>query len=715
MSVLIENSGTVSGSSFTLQDWTNAGSPASFEIRNYETVPERLFQGNTTITEIVFGAGVVTLRYVIDYAPNLVSITIGPDVTTVDFLVMAAPQFTTITLDSGNTTFHLDNGILYKKYGSNNTHTLVLYPVGKASEAFTIPSTVEIIGGGAAQSSNITSLNVPASVQIIRDSAFLGCFGLTSITFAEGSGLLTVEGKAFYATALASIAIPEYVASILGLAFSNSSLTTITVDSNNSTFYAENNTLYQKSGINNTHTLIQYPIGRTEVTYIIPNTVEIIGNEAFYDATNITSLEIPASVKTISFGSFVQSGITSFTFAEGSVLETIGGKAFISTAITSIIIPASVTSIGYAAFVLCASLTSVTFIASTGTTTGGVIGITIGDDAFANTTVLASVFIKDDQVIKDSSANAITTTLSTTGAFFGSSTSVVIRSYEIAGTGEFGSSDYTSAGSPPYTVLTGWTSIGADAFKDNTTLTSITIPNSVTSIGADAFANTGPTSTYMTSLVATRFSIVPFPAPTGSYASFFGSPNLSILEITPASAPPAPPAAICFPAGTPVLTDQGEIAIDKIDPEKHTIHANKIEGITKTTSIEDYVVMIKKDAFSEYVPCRDTLISANHKIVFNDQMIQAREFVDKKEFADKIYKVDYTGYPLYNVLLENVHCVMVVNNLIAETLSPTSVNAWLFRKMKSNLSSVERKEAMDAYMQRVFPTPVLSLRMIGCK
>ena len=98
-------------------------------------------------------------------------------------------------------------------------------------------------------------------------------------------------------------------------------------------------------------------------------------------------------------------------------------------------------------------------------------------------------------------------------------------------------------------------------------------------------------------------------------------------------------------------------------------------------------------------------------------MIQAREFVDKKEFIDTIYKVAYTGETLYNVLLEDKHDLMIVNNLIAETLSPTSVNAWFFRKMKSNISNAERKEVMDAYMQRVFPSPALSLSsfMIGCK
>jgi hypothetical protein len=58
---------------------------------------------------------------------------------------------------------------------------------------------------------------------------------------------------------------------------------------------------------------------------------------------------------------------------------------------------------------------------------------------------------------------------------------------------------------------------------------------------------------------------------------------------------------------------------------------------------------------------------------------------------------------------------MIVNNLIAETLSPTSVNAWLFRKLKSDISNAEKNEAIDAYMKRLFPAPVISSFVIGCK
>ena len=281
------------------------------------------------------------------------------------------------------------------------------------------------------------------------------------------------------------------------------------------------------------------------------------------------------------------------------------------------------------------------------------------------------------------------------------------------------------------------TSIGAAAFLLSA-ISSFNIPASVTVIGDWCFYNT-PNLSNITFIASTdwatgitigdktfrdtpalttiniangqKINTVAITSP-GTMSDFYGHTGSVTLVLI--SGPPAP-AYICFPAGTPVLTDQGEVDIDKIDPKKHTIRANKIEGITETTSIENYVVMIKKDAFSRNVPCRDTSISANHKIMFNNQMVQAREFVDKKEFIDTIYKVAYTGETLYNVLLENKHDLMIVNNLIAETLSPTSVNAWLFHKMKSDITNVERKEAMDAYMQRVFPAPGLSCIMIGCK
>ena len=533
-------------------------------------------------------------------------------------------------------------------------------------------------------------------------------------------------------------------------------------------------------------------------------TITEIGDDAFSEfatgvSNNITSVIIPATVTTIRNSAFrstdidgtTMSVLTSVIFDGVSQCTSIGNAAFLYTSITSIIIPASVTIIGEWCFYNTPNLSNVTFIASTNWATG----ITIGASAFLSHIAIAltTVFIKDGQKI-NGTAYSMGSSYTLAGSI-----SVPFKSYVIDGDGVFNTSNYTNAGSPPYAVLSGWTSIGNSAFKQ-IALTSITIPASVTAIGNNAFQQTAITSIEIPASVIsigdiafwgcarlasvtfaadsdletigfqafennTELTSITIPASVDSIGSkaFYGCASLASVTFAADSelatigtqvftnsglnsltipqslltifgvnegsgqmvignaivniiilSPPAP-SNICFPAGTPVLTDQGEVAIDKIDPEKHTIRANKIEGITKTTSIENYVVMIKKDAFSRNVPCRDTTISANHKIMFNNQMVQANEFVKKREYYNKIYKVEYTGYTLYNVLLENKHDLMTVNNIIAETLSPTSVNAWLFRKMKSDISNAERKEAMDAYMQRVFPAPVLSCIMIGCK
>jgi len=44
---------------------------------------------------------------------------------------------------------------------------------------------------------------------------------------------------------------------------------------------------------------------------------------------------------------------------------------------------------------------------------------------------------------------------------------------------------------------------------------------------------------------------------------------------------------------------------------------------------------------------------------------------------ENVYKINYTGEPLYNVLMEE-HDKMIVNNLICETLHPKSLIAELY-------------------------------------
>ena len=152
---------------------------------------------------------------------------------------------------------------------------------------------------------------------------------------------------------------------------------------------------------------------------------------------------------------------------------------------------------------------------------------------------------------------------------------------------------------------------------------------------------------------------------------------------------------ICFPAGTPVVTDQGEIAIEKIDSKINTIRGKKIVAITK----EDKIVCIEKDALGKNIPSQKTLISRNHRVLYNKKMVKAKYIIG---LVEGVYNKKYNGEILYNVLLET-HEKMIVNNLIVETLDPSNVIAKLYNgtvngEEKNNLILLINKGANE-YMK----------------
>ena len=369
-----------------------------------------------------------------------------------------------------------------------------------------------------------------------------------------------------------------------------------------------------------------------------------IGNGAFANTSALTSITIPPSVTSIGANAFWNAtGLTTVTFEAGSQLNSIGNSAFQGVlALTSIIIPANVTSIGENAFYIATALTTVTF--ETGSSLNS-----IGANAFSRASALTSITIP------------------------ASVTSI----------GDYAFSLATSLTTVTFDTDSSLTSIGLGLFDGTTSLTSIIIPASVTSIGDYAFLSTSALTTVTfeqgsllnsISLSAFQYSGVTTITASQPLIDSMGWKTTELNIISGKSGitiPTPPPTPICFPAGTPVTTDQGLVAIEKLNTDKHTIRGKEIVAITQSRPLQKHIVCFEKDSLSKNVPSQQTLCSMEHKVFYKREMTKARNLVD---LCENVTFVPYTGETLYNVLLKKQD-KMMINNLICETLDPKNIMA----------------------------------------
>ena len=261
----------------------------------------------------------------------------------------------------------------------------------------TIPNSITSIGKSAFSGcSSLVNITIPDSVTSIGDSAFYCCSSLTNITIPDS--VTSIGKSAFYGcTQLKSMKLP----------FVGGSLNATNEESVFGFIFG-----YEivNSSVNVVYAVYQYSRANLKYYYFIPQslrTVEItggaIGDNAFYNCSNLTSVTIDDGVVSIGYGAFHNcSSLTSIAIPD-SVLN-ISKDAFYyndcpieiaimpTSAISSIptsklktVILTSGESIGYGAFHNCSGLTSITIPDSV---------TSIEMDAFSGCSSLTSVYYK---------------------------------------------------------------------------------------------------------------------------------------------------------------------------------------------------------------------------------------------------------------------------------------------------------------------------------
>lgn len=132
---------------------------------------------------------------------------------------------------------------------------------------------------------------------------------------------------------------------------------------------------------------------------------------------------------------------------------------------------------------------------------------------------------------------------------------------------------------------------------------------------------------------------------------------------------------ICFVEDTLIKVDQGIVPIQHIDVNIHTIKHKKIIAITRSISNDTHLVKFEKHSLFRNCPNNVTIMSQHHKIMWNDKLIFAANFLPKYQ---GVTRIPYKKEILYNILMEDYETV-IVNNMVCETLHPTNPIAKLHK------------------------------------
>ena len=504
----------------------------SIEIPNSViSIGERAFYQCSGLTSVTIPNSVAIIGSIAFYeCTSLTSIEIPNSVTSIGgYAFSFCYSLTSINVATDNPNYCSIDGVLFNK----DKTVIVQYPQEKEGTSYSIPNSVTSVDDWAFENCyKLTFIEIPNSVKSIGEYAFYRCSHLTSVSI--GKSVTSIGGGAFaYCSDLISVinnaTMPQAINSnvfdevniftrVLHVpAESIEAYQTAdvwkdfgaiqTIGNDTSCIIASGTCGAEGDGSNLTWQLTcdnvltitgsgamaDYDFSQSIPTWYkaiksatIGDSVTSIGERAFYGCSGLTSVIIGNSVTSIGDDAFQYcSGLT--TVIIGNSVSSIGVNAFSDcTSLTSVAIPNSVSSIGRYAFFGCFGLTSIN-VAESNLNYSSIEGVLFNKE---KTTIITYPIAKTaaSYVIP----NSVTRIENYAFRDCSSLTSVTIGNSIISiGVGAF----YGCTGLSTMSIGNSVTSIGASAFYNCKGLTSIDIPNSVTSIGDGAFEDcTGFTS-----------------------------------------------------------------------------------------------------------------------------------------------------------------------------------------------------------------------------
>ena len=316
----------------------------SISLNQVTYLSGNVFYNCSSLESVVIPEGVTDLHNeVLGYCTSLKGVTIPASVTYIDpWAFYGSGSLETITVAEGNEYCYVAGNSLITKDGM-------------------------LVRG-----TNTTVIPTDGTVTCIGVVAFAGCETLTSLVIPEG--ILEIGDRVFENTGLTSIHLPASIQYVTGNAFAGSNIKDITIAKDHPSLIVVNGNVINTD----TKTLV---IGRNGdiptdgsvtaigdhafannanlTSIVIPDAVTYISSHAFANCSNLTSVKLPDGLTEISSGMFINCcNLTAITLPEG--LSYIGSWAFNGcNNLQSIVIPSTVTTIDYRAFGFCESLTEV--------------------------------------------------------------------------------------------------------------------------------------------------------------------------------------------------------------------------------------------------------------------------------------------------------------------------------------------------------------------